>query len=218
MNTIITKKVTLLPAPFVGTKVKIHLDDNLLFNVRGAKLADGRTSIKVEWGDGTTEDFNGDLTAAAHTYPAPGDYIISISDDVRNFGIGGVTDASVHSSVYAPMVIEIVSNAKLLTLLPGYAFNNCRNMTLFDVNGASVSAIGIGAFKNCVSLDGELFFPKVSDIQGSASKMPFSGCTGITALHFAEEHQEEIKASEPYNADENHTLGTGVKDVCQFDL
>lgn len=215
---IITKKVRLIPAPFVGTTIRIRVGDGLVFKFRNVVLAEGCTSITIDWGDGTTEVYNASISGGAHSYPAPGEYCIRISDDTKNICIGFSNDESEYTTVFAPMVLLFTSNAKKLSIIPGYGLCNCINLTCFDVSSSNVRTISSAAFKNCSGLSGELFFPEVGTIQGGATTLPFYGCTGITALHFKEANEAAITSSQAYNADEEHTLGTGVKDVCCFDL
>ena len=215
---IITKKVRLIPAPFVGTKIKISVLDSLKFKIRVLVLAEGHDKIAIEWGDGSTQFLNKTSTSVEHDYPSTGDYIIKLSDDVKHICIGFPNGESEYHTIYAPMVRGFSSNATQLLLIPGFGFHNCVNLQCFDVAKSGVKSILSESFKNCASLSGELFFPKVNELNGDSSSMPFAGCTKITAIHFANANAAAITASTAYNADEGHTLGTGVKDVCKFDL
>ena len=86
-------------------------------------LADGSKSVKVDWGDGTRDEYTS-LANASHTYAAAGEYKVRISDDVKSFGYvkDGMTQAS------RDTLRELVSLGSKVTEITGYAFNNCRNM------------------------------------------------------------------------------------------
>ena len=190
----ITKKTRLLPAPFVGTILDVSIDEGLVFKIRIAHLAEGREHITVDWGDGTREVFDGDVSAVLHTYPAQGDYSIRFSDDVEYLAISNYNSKSTYYTVYAPMVRGFYSNAKRLRTIDPCAFRHCVNLSSLDVQKADVVAINEWAFEDCRSLPNELSFPAVKDIQGTTDALPFAGCSGITALHFAKANEEAIRA------------------------
>lgn len=211
---IITKKTRLIPAPFVGTVVRIRVGAGLAFKFRAGVLAAGSDHVTVSWGDGAVEEFAAGLADVGHDYPSPGEYVIEISDDVTSVCIGDSDETSDACTVYAPMVTRVSSNASRLVTFPSYSFQNCCSMKTFDVAGSSLAALFSGVFKDCRALEGELRFPNVSRLVGITPQ--FTGCTKVAALHFAREHESAITSSSGYKADP--TLGTGVEGVCRFDL
>lgn len=210
----ITKKTRLVPAPFVGTVVHIRVGEPLAFKFRAGVLTAGSEHVTVSWGDGVVEEFATGLADVGHVYPSPGDYVIKISDDVTSVCIGAMDETSDYCTIYAPMVTCVSSNASRLVSFPSYSFQNCFNMTTFDVVGSSLVSLFSGVFKDCRALEGEFRFPNISRLVGITPQ--FAGCTKISVLHFAREHENAITSSSGYKADP--TLGTGVEGVCRFDL
>ena len=215
---IITKKVRLIPAPvpFVGTILTVRVDDGLRFNICTGMLANKCDHIIVDWGDGTTQKFDGSISNAAHTFPAKGEYHIRISDDIYYIVIANADIESEQTAIYAPMVIGYSSNATRLTALTPYSFHNCVNLTHLDISQTTVNTISMAALKNCTALTGHLYFPKVTMLVGINEMQPFCGCTGLAAIHFALDNEAAIEGTTSYSKDK--TLGTGVADICRFDL
>lgn len=215
---IITKKVTLLPVPFVGTKIRIKVpsssDASLEYRIWVVRRADGCDSFTIDWGDGVHEKKTSHLNQG-HVYDAPGEFEIRISDEINYLVIctpnGGT---GLYPTQYTPSVLSLVTNAtKLLEL---GSFNGCRNMSTFDIRDSSVSTLSENSFINCTSLSGDIFLPRISDLPYT-DRQPFDGCTGgITHIHFSAEHEEAIRNSAAFLADP--TLGTGIENVCLFDL
>ena len=205
------------PPPFVGTTVTIRVGEGLAFKLRAVPLADGCESATVDWGDGSAvETFFEKIADAVHEYPAPGEYRIRISDDVRYIAIGSSTADSDYNLVYAPMVRKIVSNGQYLTQVAAYSYRNCHNLETADFSESNLHTLPAGCFMDCRSLTGELYFPKVDNVVGSSISMPFANCSRLTAIHFADLYKSKITAGNAYRT--NSTLGTGVPDICRFDL
>ena len=213
--TIITKKVRLAPTPFIGTVLTIRVDENRTFGIRSALCAAGCGPVVVDWGDGTIEEFDGNLAGVEHNYSNSGTYDIRLSDDLTQMFLSDSTDTSSYSAVYAPMVRGFRTNATRLNVIQAYQFHNCANLVCFDVVDGAIKAIAGGAFKNCSSLE-RLLLPHVVNVSSTASSLPFAGCSSLASIHFASENKEKIKSGSAYGFDP--TLGTGVKDVCHFDL
>ena len=212
---IITKKVTLLPAPFVGTRVRIRVphspDAGLTFKILSATRADDCESFEVDWGDGQKEE-RGGMMSYGHTYAAAGEYEIKISDGVKSLGLSTPTNA--YPSQYVPSVLSVVTKATRLTNF--HCFRGCRNMHTFDMVESAVNTLASYAFVDCASLLGNIYLPRINDLP-TTNRLPFAGCTGgITRIHFSAEHESAIRNSAAFLADP--TLGTGVEGVCRFDL
>lgn len=210
-------KTTLLAMPDLGSVLSVRIGENRLFKLRGATLAEGCDHVTVDWGDGSEpETFNTDLSDALHTYSSAGDYAIRFSDGIGQIMIGYRSDSSDYNTIYAPMVTGFVSNASRLSEIPANAFRSCVNLMRFDVAESSVSAIYGSAFKNCAALSGALSFPMVKDIAGGLGALPFTGCSRIAALRFSRANETAIRNGQAFSAD--RTLGTGIENVCQFNL
>lgn len=190
---VITKRARLLAPPFVGTRIRIRVDDPLDFMIKTATLADGSDRIVVDWGDGLTDVYNASLVDVRHPYSKPGEYTVKISDDIAKVGIGYKTPATVYSAIYAPMVIGFESNASKLTTLPAFAFHNALNLSSLNVSNSGLNSLTNAAFKGCSTLAGALYFPKVTSIAGTtATTLPFCECLGIAELHFGEQNKGVI--------------------------
>ena len=214
---IITKKVTLLPAPFVGTRIKIRVpstdEGDLEYRIFAAVRADDTESFDVDWGDGSTETKSG-IVSRGHIYAAPGDYEIKISDGIKSLACSSSGGSAPFLSKYGPSVLSLVSNATKLARLG--CMYGCRNMRTFDIRKSAVSELGEKIFVDCASLSGDIYLPRISELPYTDTQ-PFAGCTGgITRIHFSAEHESAIRNSAAFLADA--TLGTGVADVCKFDL
>ena len=203
---IITKKVRLIPAPFVGSILKIQLGQIRNFKFRKGLLADGCERVVIDWGDGSTEEFTESFSGVEHNYADQGNYAIRISDGSKYIGIGHIEDDDEFCTVYAPMVVGFYSNAQNMNTLSAYTFKKCVNLAEFDVSASAINKIGKGAFTGCSKLVGKLYFPKVDNLEEAEGTMPFTGCSGITELHFAKEHELEIKSLDVWELS-NHNFG-----------
>ena len=213
---IITKKARLVPAPFVGSILNVNIGDGLVFKLRKATIAEECDQFILDWGDGSKEVFDFDASDVEHHYPAPGLYGIKLSDGVESVIVGHNSSDSEYSEIYAPMVSSFFSNAQHFNVLASNGFNNCINLVHFDVSGAMVKTLSGNVLRNCSSLAGELYFPKVNAIRGSDTSLPFVGCGNLTRIHFALSNETKIRACAIFKTDP--TLGTGVADICKFDL
>ena len=212
---IITKKVRLVPAPFVGTKIRVSVPSSpggeLTYKIFRAIRADGCDTLMIDWGDGVTETFNAFINKG-HTYEEPGVYEIRISDDVSELTVSNTADTYVN--FYAPSVLSFTSNAKKLTSIG--TFRRCCNMIGFDMRESNIMELRECEFLDCASLSGDIYLPRISELPYTDTQ-PFAGCTGgITRIHFSAEHEDAIRNSAAFLADP--TLGTGVPDICMFDL
>ena len=212
--TVITKKVRLMAAPeppFVGTTLKVKVEgDDLTFGIGTGTLASGHESISVDWGDGQRESFE-KITKATHTYAKAGTYEIGLSDDVGILIVTGLIFPE-----HAPKIIAVKSNAQSFSYFGDSSFADCANLHEVDVRESTMNNLLGRQFKDCVSLSGELFFPKVARINGSNASAPFCGCTGgITAIHFASVNQATITSSSGFRNDP--TLGVPEAEI-KFDL
>ena len=191
---IITKKVTLRPAPFVGTRIKIKLEDpeSLTWGMSNLTLAEGCERAIIDWGDGSRTELS-ETGEAIHDYAAPGEYEVRISDDiVRICCSGGPTTP--YYTAYAPMIRACITKAARLGYIHSRCFLNAVNMDAFICEGSGVTVIGSFSFRDCVSLKGRL------DLRGIDSVMvnAFTSATGITELHFSEANKAAIMALDGY--------------------
>ena len=206
---IITKKVRLVPAPFVGTRITINLTNNPTFTLCQLQLAELSSSVTIDWGDGVVESF-GDSAVCRHTYPSAGLYVIKISDDVAI-----LFSQSEQDDTDKKAIIAIESNAETMDSILTGAFSGCSNLASLEIDASKISSIGYSAFKDCASLPPFLNLHNVNNLISRLTLLPFSGCTNIREIHFSKANEEAIMASSAYKTDP--TLGTGVEGICRFD-
>ena len=204
----ITKKTRLLPQ-FVGTRIKIKLDDpeSLTWGMRILDLAEGHEKAVIEWGDGTSTEMteSGLLT---HTYAKVGEYEVRISDDIEALACSN-RGTDEYSAVYAPMIREVRTSATLLEALNTTCFRNATNMHTFTCKGSSVKSIANSAFTGCTSLSGRIDLPCVLTIPETT----FRDSPDITELHFSAANAAIITALPGYD-----TAFGAVNATVYFDL
>ena len=190
---IITKRVTLLPAPSIGTRFTVELTDELDFVFWDASLAESSDAATIDWGDGCVESFNDD-TALSHSYQNAGRYVIGISDDITTVRRpNNLPDASKIA------LTGLQSNARKLTVINPSTFIGCVNLAALDISGSAVETLGYAAFKGCVSLPPRIDLPNVRNLVSRGTSLPFSGCTSIRELHFSAANEEAIRALPGYD-------------------
>ncbi len=214
----ITKTLTLVAAPkpvFVGTRIEIAVpDDGAVFGIATADLAAGTESVTVDWGDGTTDVFSGGIDHAVHAYAKAGRYAVSISDDVSSLSVNGEEEPTPFAECVA-WIASVESNAEKLEAFKRYAFSGAANLTRIELDESGMTQLVAGQFKDCTSLAGALHFRNVTWVGSRKGVFVFTGCPGITEIHFAAENEEAITNLAQYQNDP--TLGTGTA-VCLFDL
>ena len=208
---IITKKVTLLPASFVGTRIGIEItDEDLTWGMSSGSLAAESESVRIDWGDGTSETRAG-ISQLTHTYAAPGRYVVSLSDDLATLKVAVITKTSPFYA-YAKRITAFFSNAQRLVELPTLAFVDASSLRTLDLSQSNIKTLGNNTFKGCTALQPELFFPSVTNPGGST----FKDCKQLTRIHFSDSNKAEITSLSSFQTDP--TLGTGILDICWFDL
>ena len=192
---IINKTVRLVAAPeppFVGTEIEIAATDaSLVFGMSAIALAEGSESFTVDWGDGSHDTFTADAENITHTYPAPGRYIVRVTDDAVSIKVSGnATSGGEYYETYAPMVRSVKSNGEKFTTLVANSWRHCTNLSLAPFKG-------------------------VYSASGKSGTLPFSECETLTEIHFAAANEEAIKATIAYKS--SPTLGASNATV-YFDL
>jgi hypothetical protein len=204
------------PPPFVGTRIKIAVtEENLNFGIFSIALAPGSEQFTIDWGDGKVQQFIG-ITGLWHPYERPGNYEIRLSDDVGALQIGSSSASDEKfANEYPQMVLSFVTNAANLNELKSQAFYNCSNMSVFDMPVSPVTFLNSDTFKNCSALQGRIDIPRITGIGARPTIRFFTGCTGLTEIHFPASSEEAITSAGSYLADP--TLGSGNA-RCVFDL
>ena len=221
------------------TKLTIVLTDatGLTWGFFGATKAEGAALVTVNWGDGTSDAFDGDPVEPSHTYAAPGIYEVTIDDTIAQLQ---PMDRSIERYVrHLNCVTGFATNAANLTALAGRGFNEDTHLTSVDLRGSGIKTVGSYNFAGCTSLSNVsgfaevekltaysfmkatglpdvVAFPSVSKVGSDTGTFtPFPSCSQIREIHFSEKHRASIEACPCYQKDP--TLGTKSA-VCLFDL
>ena len=214
---IITKKVTLKPAPFVGTRITIEVaetDEDKGFGIRVAKTAEGSSTPTVDWGDGTVET----LTAnTLHEYACAGTYEVVLSDDIAEIAISSSSEVSRFRTAGAPKVIEFSSNAHKIQRIISHCFNACVNIVSVRFDCPNLTALASSVFSGCEKLSGRLDFPALLTIAGKADSLPFANCGSLAEVHFSKANEDSLLECTVFNGWEQTHLGE-ANAVIKFDL
>lgn len=200
------------PPPFVGTRIRIRLDDpqSLTWGMSELLLAEGHESAAVDWGDGNLQEITGgEIT---HTYAKPGEYDVLISDDIMSLSCSASSDTSVFHNVYAPMIRECCTNATELDRLAKNCFMEAVNLRTFSCEGSVLRELGGRAFGKSSSFLKRIDFPNVVSVGSNT----FYSSTDLTELHFGLANEEVIKASSAWESS-GHKFGAANATV-YFDL
>ena len=144
--------------------VELEFTGDTLTQHSSASNSLGGTNIVIDYGDGTTVNYNGDFS---HTYSAIGDYTIRIYG-VTSLGdycfrnCSGLTSVSVPNSV---------------TSIGRYCFYGCSGLTNVVIS-EGVTSIGDCCFLNCSSLSFVFIAYSVTSLGDNC----FEGCSGLTYL------------------------------------
>jgi hypothetical protein len=120
-------------------------------------LAPGSTSITIDWGDRTVEEYEA-VAGATHTYAREGEYMVTISDDVEEFGVAGYGSTEAYNDMYA----ELANVAPKVKTISGYGFNNCHKMRGV-INLPNVTTIGGYAFGTTLGIT-DFILPSMTNI------------------------------------------------------
>lgn len=189
-------KTTLLPPPppppppFVGTSIRIKLDDpaSLTWGINKLMLADGHEKAVIDWGDGISVETA--ETQITHTYAQLGEYEVRISDDIDTLGCSNRLSDSPYQRIYAPMIREFQTNAVLLREITQNAFHKASNLQIVRCEVSCLHVLAVRSFSDCPLLEGRLDFPCVENV----NYLAFSNSPGITELHFSKANEATIKA------------------------
>ena len=166
------------------TRIYIHLEEGRTSPVLGV-CPNG--TVDIDWGDGTTHDtLTGSDTStavytSAHSYAAPGDYVIQLTvTGSMGFGIDGLLAYAFESDnrdyVYKN-AIQKVELGSGVTSIGKYAFSECLSLSSITIPD-SVASIGNGAFNSCSNLSSITIPDSVTSIDNGA----FSGCNSLSSI------------------------------------
>jgi len=174
------------------TRIYITLYEGRLSPFLGLAL---NGTVDIDWGDdsehytltGTSLDYEG-IKRIQHTYPAPGDYVITLEvtgvASIRSASSWGTdllskkTTTKEENTVYAGAVtrVDVGNNV----IIGDGAFDNCRNLQTVSIP-PTVTAIGGGAFFGCYSLKSISLPSGVTTIPLNA----FRECHALSSVSFS---------------------------------
>lgn len=132
--------------------------------------------VVIDWGDGTVELVNGDVSQKVHTYATVGTFEATISN-VKTFA------ASANNSAWRDLTSENIYTLKEVALgssvtsIVDHAFFSCSELTSVTILDC-VTNIGLEAFYTCSRLTSVTIPDSVTSIGDYA----FSCCSGLTSV------------------------------------
>ena len=166
------------------TRIYIHLEEGRTSPVLGVCL---NGTVDIDWGDGTTHDtLTGSDTStavytSAHSYAAPGDYVIQLTvTGSMGFGRNGLlmyaSESDKRDYVYRN-AIQKVELGSGFTSISDNAFSSCYSLSSITISN-SVTSIGSYAFSDCDSLSSITIPDSVTSISDNA----FRGCDSLSSI------------------------------------
>ena len=166
------------------TRIYIHLEEGRTSPVLGV-CPNG--TVDIDWGDGTTHDtLTGSDTStavytSAHSYAAPGDYVIQLtvtgSMGFRSNGLLVYASESDNRDYVYRNAIRKVELGSGVTSIGNQAFRYCYSLSSITIPDG-VTSISDYAFQNCYSLSSITIPNSVTSIGGYA----FSGCYSLSSI------------------------------------
>ena len=147
------------------TRIYIHLEEGRTSPVLGV-CPNG--TVDIDWGDGTTHDtLTGSDTStavytSAHSYAAPGDYVIQLTV-TGSMGFGSksllvyTSEPDNRNSAYSNAIRKVELGSSV-TSIGDYAFQYCYSLSSITIPDG-VTSIGNYAFYNCYGLAHLYFLP-----------------------------------------------------------
>lgn len=142
----------------------------LTYAIRQGVLANDSSSVRVYWdalGDiSVYTDYNASFDNISHTYSTPGDYVVAISDDLKQISLSGGSSSSASKIANSNMLTSATMGAKVTTFpSPGggdtealYQANKLTYLDLRNVANAVRPLWSVG------TRDGILIAPNVTRI------------------------------------------------------
>ena len=166
------------------TRIYIHLEEGRTSPVLSV-CPNG--TVDIDWGDGTTHDTltGSDTTTAvytsAHSYAAPGDYVIQLTvTGSMGFGSNGLlvyaSESDNRNKVYGNAIRKVELGSGV-TSIGSSAFENCYSLSSITIpNG--VTSIGVSTFNYCNSLSSITIPDGVTSISNST----FNDCRSLSSI------------------------------------
>ena len=166
------------------TRIYIHLEEGRTSPMLGV-CPNG--TVDIDWGDGTTHDtLTGSDTStavytSAHSYAAPGDYVIQLtvtgSMGFRSNGPLVYASESDNRDYVYKNAVQKVELGSGVTSISSSAFLVCYSLSSITIPD-SVISIGSSAFSSCYGLSSITIPDGVTSISSSA----FRNCYGLSSI------------------------------------
>lgn len=164
------------------------------------------SAVYVDWGDGTMDEVNGNISQLAHEYSSVGTFRVRITDNISNFAASGsnstwynttsqnrytfknmvntgshCTSMPTYAFYYCSALSSInflSSSWTSLTSLPNYAFYYCTGLTQLSSLPARIKTLGNSCFRYCTGLTG------IQDLRSTGltslySTYTFANCSNV---------------------------------------
>ena len=188
------------------TRIYIHLEEGRTSPMLGV-CPNG--TVDIDWGDGTTHDtLTGSDTStavytSAHSYAAPGDYVIQLTV-TGSMGFGSksllvyTSEPDNRNSAYSNAIRKVELGSSV-TSIGGSAFRYCYSLSSITIPDG-VTSIGDSAFRYCYSLSSITIPDGVTSIGGSA----FQYCYILSSITIP----DSVTSISDYAFDECYSLSS----------
>ena len=168
--------------------------------IYSATRDDTSKPIVIDWGDGTVERVDGDISQKAHTYDSVGTFNVVVTN-IKTFAASGNNGTWYNTTSQNSYTLkEVVAMPDSITSIANSAFMSCANLTKIEIRDV-VTSIGYSAFSSCTSLESVTIPANVVSIGNNAfqycrmltsidipdnitkiDNMTFNNCSGLTTI------------------------------------
>lgn len=134
--------------------------------------------IYIDWGDGTGEAINGNISQLVHTYSSNGTFTVKISDNINTFcpsSSNSTWYTTTSQNRYTFMMVTLLSGK--ISQLTDYSFYYCSRLVSWTIPD-SITSIGANAFAFCTLLT-EITLPSTLTSIGTYA---FRSCSQLTSM------------------------------------
>ena len=168
------------PTPPADDKLKLVIETTTDYKKTGiysAERNDASKPIIIDWGDGTVEQVDGDVSQKVHEDTSTGTFNVTI-ENIKSYAASNTNYIwYMETSQNQYTLKEVVSMPNSVKSIGNYAFYTCANLTHVTI-GNSVTSIGDRAFATCNKLMSVTFPESMTSIGDWA----FLGCRGLTSV------------------------------------
>lgn len=141
------------------------------------------SSVFVDWGDGTMDEVNGNISQLAHEYSSVGTFRVRITDNITNFAASGDNSTWYNTTSQNRYTFKnMVRTGSRCTSMPTYAFYYCSALSSINFLSScwtNLTSLPSYAFYYCTGLTQLSSLPSRIKTLGSYCFQYCSGLTGI---------------------------------------